>query len=91
MAQSAPTVVIPSAPPPSGPSDSSTTIKATVAPDGTIHAQVTQKSLGPDGQPTVDQHCYQTGPEGTKESHSQTQIDPGTGTAVTNSTTTTTR
>jgi hypothetical protein len=90
LAQST-TVIIPGAPPPNAHSDGSTTIKANIAPDGTIRAQATQKSLGPDGQPIVDKQSYQTGPEGTQQSHSQRQVDPDTGTAVTNSTTTITR
>lgn len=92
LAQSSTTVIIPgTAPPSTAPSDGSTTIKANIAPDGTIHAQATQKTLGPDGQPIVEKHSYRSGPDGTQLSHSQTQVDPDTGTAVTNSTTTTTR
>ena len=89
MAQAPTTVILPSVAQPAGPSDGSTTIKAKLAPDGSIDAQATQKSLGPDGQLQTSQHTYQSGPDGTRINHTQTQVDPGTGNAVTNSTTTT--
>lgn len=85
LAQAPPTVSIP----PAGPSDSSTTIKTNVAPDGSVEASATQKSLSPDGQAIKDKHTYSNGPGGTEESHSQTQIDTDSGNAVTTSTTTT--
>ena len=89
MAQTPPTVIIPSQAPPGVPTDGSTTIKATLAPDGSVRAQATQKSLDPDGQQVTSQHTYQSDPDGTRISHSQTQVDPVTGDATTNSTTTT--
>lgn len=89
MAQVPPSVVIPPQAPSAVPSDGSTTIKATLAPDGSIRAQATQKSLDPDGQQVTSQHTYQSGPDGTQIRNSQTQVDPGTGSAVTTSTTTT--
>jgi hypothetical protein len=97
LAQSAPPVfapgapppaVIAPAPPPAGPADTNTTIRAHVRPDGSIHASTTKKGLDKNGQPVTERHSYSNGPDGTKETHSQTQTDPATGNTETNTTTT---
>jgi hypothetical protein len=89
FAQSPPPTMINPAIPPAGPVDSSTTMKSTVSPDGSVHASTKQKSLDADGQVTTEKHSYHEGPDGTEETHSQTHLDPDTGSAVTRSTTTT--
>lgn len=68
-----------------------TTIKAGLAPDGSIRASATTKSLDANGQAVKDRQSYQSGPDGTTLGHSQTQTDLTTGDSMTNSTTQTTR
>jgi len=71
------------------PPGSDTTIKAGIAPDGTIHATATSRGVDENGQPVKINQSYQTGPDGSRASQSQTQIDPDTGNSITRSTTTT--
>jgi hypothetical protein len=84
------TTIITPAPPPAAPTDN-TTIRATIGPDGKIDASATQQGIAGDGQVVTEKRSFQNGPDGTTESHSQTQIDPATGNTVTRSTTSTTR
>lgn len=71
------------------PPGSDTTIKAGIAPDGSIHATATSKGVDENGQDVKINQSYQAGPGGTQVSHSQTQTDPDTGNSITRSTTTT--
>jgi hypothetical protein len=73
---------------PAGPSDNATTIRANIAPDGSIRASTTQQSLDANGQEVTEKHTYRSGPDGTAESHSQIQVDPDTGSVTTTTTTT---
>jgi len=72
--------------PPPGAND--TTIKAGIAPDGSIHASTTSKSVDDNGQEVKVNHSFQSGADGTRETHSQTQTDLDSGNSVTTSTTT---
>lgn len=76
---------------PAGTPGGDTTIKAGVAPDGSIRASATTKSLDANGQVIKDQHVYQSGPDGTTLGHTQTQTDLTTGDSTTSTTTQTTR
>ena len=77
--------VSPIVPPPG----SNTTIRAGIAPDGTVHATATSNGVDENGQDVKINQSYQTGPDGTRVMQSQTQTDPDTGNSVTRSTTTT--
>jgi hypothetical protein len=68
--------------------DTSTTIRANVSPDGSVRASTTQKGLDENGQVVTQRNSYSNGPDGTKETHSQTQTDPATGNTETNTSTT---
>lgn len=65
-----------------------TSVQGSIGPDGSIHGTAVQQGIGPNGQLVKEKHTYQNGPEGTVISHSQTQVDPDTGTETKSTTTT---